>query len=399
MTYLIKLSSITLKNIGRDGIRNIIIVIFVAVSVFLMNISLATFRHCRYLNRLIESSGLYDSYMYAGTPTKQVYYDNDEEDMIFKANDYVRRELENAKTDGSIMDYYYVSQVNASITEDTDIGVDFVFAKHDLLRELSFPVMKGEWFDTYSFEQSEEALVPIVIGYSLKRNYKIGQIVTLDGFGFDCIVIGVLKRNTLFISPNASGSGIDLNAVTQNANNMVIVAKEYEDIDASLVIRLSDSNREVSKRIVLEKIADIVDAFAFDFLADKAYENNIYATQMQTTLSILALLICIIGIGCGNLLSFVRGIKRQAVYFLCGMPAKTGVLSVVFEGLLKLYIPALFGLCMFFRYCRREEYDGLYVDGVNVLITGLIITVIFAAALYRTFLVAKNNSSLKIIHS
>ena len=39
-----------------------------------MNISLSSFRHCMYQNTHVQSSGLYDSYMYAGVPSKQAYY-------------------------------------------------------------------------------------------------------------------------------------------------------------------------------------------------------------------------------------------------------------------------------------------------------------------------------------
>ena len=118
---------------------------------------------------------------------------------------------------------------------------------------------------------------------------------------------------------------------------------------------------------------------------------------MQTTLSILALLICIVGMKCGNLLSFVKGKRRLAVYFLCGMDKRTSILVVLLEGILKLYVPAVIGFNLFYSYCRKQLFDGLYVDFMNAFFTVVIITFIFVGTLIRTLQISKKNEELKIL--
>jgi hypothetical protein len=336
--------------------------------------------------------------MYTSPATKEVYFDNSGEDLSSKVRLYMKEELEEAKTDGNIVNYFKVSQANLPLNEVEDIRADGFFASEDLLKELSFDVTEGEWFDTYCANGQKGDLVPIVIGHNLKSKYEIGEVINLDSYDIKCIVIGILKDNTRFINPNTSGNNMDLNQATQIADNMVIVAKEDEDADTFL-IRLPEEDHDVSEQIVLEKIADVAGTFSYRYMADKAYQDNIWLTEMQTTLAILALLVCTVGIGCGNLISFVKGKRRQAVYLLCGMSQKTSIYISVVENVIKLYIPAIFGLCFFYRYCRKQDYSNVYVDGWNVVITVVIITIIFASTLFRTRIIARDDSALKIIHS
>ncbi len=96
MNQIIKLLKISFKNVRQNGIHNMMVMIFVICSVFFMNISLSSFRHCIYQNTLVQASGLYDSYMYTGTPSKQVYYNNSSEDMFLEADNYISHALDKA---------------------------------------------------------------------------------------------------------------------------------------------------------------------------------------------------------------------------------------------------------------------------------------------------------------
>lgn len=397
MNHIIKLLRISLKNIGQNKVHNIILIIFVMSAVFFMNISLSSFRHCMYQNTLVQSSGLYDSYMYAGIPSKQTYYNDSGEDMFLAADNYVRKVLDEIERDGDISDYFHICETNTVIDGNQNKEVKLFFARYDLLKDLSFPMAKGKWFNEYFIEDLRDNPTPIVIGYNLKSMYHIGEIVSLDGFDERFIVTGILKPNTLFLHSGVGGSGIDLNSVMQLSDDMIIIAKESNKYQGSLIIKLSDDKRDISEQNVLKGIADVVDTFSFQYLANQAYQSNLFEIQMQTTLSILALLICIVGMKCGNLLSFVKGKRRLAVYFLCGMDKRTSILVVLLEGILKLYVPAVIGFNLFYSYCRKQLFDGLYVDFVNVFFTVVIITFIFVGTLIRTLQISKKNEELKIL--
>lgn len=92
MTYMMKLLSMTWKNIKRDGIHNMILIIFVIAAVFFMNNALGSFRYCRYLNHFVKDTGLYDSYIYSAYPNKEPYHEVDGEDLSPKAHQYMRTE-------------------------------------------------------------------------------------------------------------------------------------------------------------------------------------------------------------------------------------------------------------------------------------------------------------------
>lgn len=381
-------------------VHNIIMAVFVVAAVFFMNISLASYRYSHYLNEFAKTSGLYDSFMYAGQPGKHVYNDYLErtgENLEEKAMAYVGDELKHLKADGVIADYSRCFRSGNLL--DGNTGADFLYIKPGLLEELSMTVAEGDWFGTGSRDYRSEGLVPVVIGDHLKSIYQTGDIFTDTFSDTRCIVIGILGRGTRFPGMSAGGSGMDLNSVMRIADDMVIVAEEPVEQYWSYIIRLPEQDRAASEQKVLEKVADITDAFSFRYLADRAHEENSYMMQMQTTLAVLALLICITGTACGNLLSAAREKRRQAVYFLCGMRPKTGAACMALENLVKLYLPAGIGWYMFSDFCRKQEYRGLHPGACNVWITGIIITVIFAASVMHPLAIVKKNRELNVLHS
>ena len=399
MNRILKLIKISARNIGQNIIHNIILIIFVISSVFFMNISLSSFRHCMYQNTLVQSSGLYDFYMYAGVPAKQVYYSESGEDMYLAADKYVTNELNDIKNSGVIDNYFSISETNMMLNNESDMEVRMFFGSSDLLKNISFQVIKGKWFDAYSGDSLDEEYVPIVIGYNLKSVYNVGQILNLDGVDEKCIVAGILRPNTLFLHAGTGGSGIDLNNVMRNSDNIIIVAKEPDGYGNSYIIKLSEEENAKAEDIVLGAIADVVDTFSFKNLANQAYQSNLFEIQMQTILAVLALITCIVGMKCGNLLSFIKGRKRMAVYFLCGMDRQTSFWVTTLEGIFKLYVPTLVGLYSFYNYCKKQSFDGFYIDFFNIFFTVVIITIIFAGTLIRTIHIAKNNQELYIVQS
>lgn len=402
MNRFLKIIRITVKNISRNMVHNLIMAVFVVAAVFFMNISLASYRYSHYLNEFAKTSGLYDSFMYAGQPNKHAYseyLESSGEDLTEKAMAYVGEKLKHLKADGVIADYSRCFRSGNLLDGNTDEQADFLYIKPEVLKELSMPVAEGDWFNASPPADRSEGLVPVVIGNHLKSVYGLGDIFTATSGDTQYIVIGILGRGTRFPGMSAGGSGMDLNTVMRIADDMVIVAEEPMERYGSFIIRFPEQNQTASEQEVLEKVADITDAFSFRYLTDRAHEDNSYGIQMQTTLAVLALLICIAGTACGNLLSAARGKKRQAVYFLCGMKPKTSVVCMALENLVKLYLPAGIGLYVFYTFCRKQEYQDLYPGACNIWITGLIITVIFAASVVHPLSTVLKNRELNVIHS
>lgn len=401
MGHILKLLYMTWKNIKRNGFHNLIIIVFVITAVFFMNNAISSFRYSRYLNHYVETTGLYESYMYSGFQNKAAYYRDTEENMEIKAVAYIQNELEELREQKQIADYYSICEISEVITGKNMEYADVIYADHKLLQELSLPMAEGKWFDTWENQNEGDKLVPAVIGYNLKSRYRLGEKITIESANLECVVVGIMKRNALFINPNSSGSGMNLNMVTQLVNDTIIVAHEMDHpiVTPSFVIKLSEKGQGESETMVLDRIADVANTFTFADLAEKAYQDNQYVIEMQATLSVMALMICVIGMGCSNLLSYSRGRKRQAVYFLCGMDRQMAMELVLLEAIIKLFFPAAAGLGIFLRYCEKQQYDGMYVDGWNLVITILVMVLILSGTMFRTLQVSRENAALNILHT
>lgn len=92
MNRLLKIIRITVKNTSCNMVHNIIIAVFVVIAIFFMNVSLASYRYSHYLNEFAKTSGLYDSFMYAGQPNKHAYSEYLESTGFVILQKYIIRE-------------------------------------------------------------------------------------------------------------------------------------------------------------------------------------------------------------------------------------------------------------------------------------------------------------------
>lgn len=383
---MLKVFKIIFDNMKKDLLHNSIMIVFVGISVFLMNISLSRFLHQEYINNIVREYGLYDNYMYAAPPDKAVY----ERDAGLKtaALKYVRAQLEDLKSDGIIENYFAMAHFTHGMEH-----IEYMLYPKELALDIRFPLSKGKWFDD---DDNGKDCTPVIVGSGLAGRFKVGETVELMGINGKCVVIGILERDTMVLTIGAGGNGVDLNSTFAAGNNMVIACVPHiEDMDdnGGTIIKTSSQNQ----REVLNRISDIAYTFTFKELARSAYESNRLMTEMQTIVFILMMVVCTVGVSSGNLLATISCKKRYAIYFLCGMDWETGVLATLAESLVKLVIPAVAGYALFYKWCLEQNFWALRVTDVNLIVTIAFLAVIFLLTSLKPLLDIKHTSPVRII--
>ncbi len=234
------------------------------------------------------------------------------------------------------------------------------------------------------------------MGSDLKRRFKVGEKFSLFNSDKEYLVIGVLERNAMLLVQGAGGNGMDLNSVFEIENNAIIEAVDEIDprfTSHSALIKTANGNSGE----VFKALGDISYTFTFEELAQSAYENNRYLTEMQTTLFVLMMVVCIAGVSSGNLLSAISRKKQYAVYFMCGMEWRSALWITFSEGVIKLILPAAVGCGMFMDWCVKRDYWQLRVTSANVIITIIFLAAIFLMTSLLPLLDIKRTSPVRII--
>lgn len=392
------------SNLKKDALHNIIMIVFVALSVFFMDITLSEIMHMNYINNAVKSCGLYEEYIYAEPPSKHLVGDGME--LTKSLWDYEMETLERFKEDGVIEAWYMMDRTNEPITDSVNSDGEWwdrakcYYYPRELANEMSFPLSRGKWFDKYN---EEDGIPPVIVGSDFARRFKVGEVVSLYRSSLkeyrDYRVIGVLRRNTMLLRLGAGGSGMDLNSCFESGDecngSIIFCEDEINDPYArgGVIINVSEEN----KQTVFDELADIGYMFSFKELSDTAEYNNRTLTEMQSVIFILMMIVCIAGVSSGNLLSTIACKKKYAVYFMCGMEWRTGMLITLAESVIKLVIPAGIGYAMFLDWYGKNGFESMRLTEANVIVTVLFVGLIFLLTSLMPLLDIKKTAPVKII--
>ncbi len=391
---MLKGLKIMAANFRKDIIHNLAMLMFAALSVFFMNLSLSEFMHQNYINNYVKECGLYENYMYLTYPDKAVFDEHENRGEIWAKELSL---LDKLKSDGIIENWYLSTRVHCPLTdkqnsdgEYTDRAEVYSYPR-ELAADMRFPVSKGIRFDKYDFSGE---VTPVIVGSDLKRRFKVGEKFSLYNSDKEYLVIGVLERNAMLLVQGAGGNGMDLNSVFEVENNAIIEAVEEIDprfSQSSALIKTENSGE------VFKALGDISYTFTFKELAESAYESNRFLTEMQTTLFVLMMVVCVAGVSSGNLLAAVSGKKQYAVYFMCGMEWRSALWITFSESVIKLILPAAVGYGMFMDWCVKRDYWQLRVTSANAIITIVFLAAVFLMTSLLPLLDIKRTSPVKII--
>ena len=364
------------KRFFKQFWRNLISCFFVALSVFMMNFAFSYYRQDIHIDRMVKKSGLYENFIYVGISTKLAYeYDRyDKSDSISNEVDDAMREL---KDSGEIENYWWVSACGHTLEDGTEY--EALYYPQDFLSELNMSVGRGRWFDNSA---GKDGLIPVVAGYNVAKHFKIGQKFSIDNEEKKYVLIGKLRKNERFFSATASGTGMDLNTIAIDADDLLIVGCDIETAlgdspsDSSAIMKTSEPLKDIHNP-AFDRIANLRYTFTFKEIADRAHKDNMYTIRMQGILSLLTLMVCVIGVSCINLLMAVREKKTDSIYMLCGMDKKTAYKIIAIEGIIKGIIPTIAGLAWFFSYTASNGIDEVYTDCWNGIFSLLLIAIVY----------------------
>lgn len=395
-------------NIKKDALHNIVMMAFVGVAIFIMEIALSRFRFQEYTNNLVKDCGMYENYMYVSAESKGVYskYDNEETDYehskSYLARENIAEQLERLKAEGIIEAYYSREQYGAPVTEDVDDRGEFLILPRGLAEDVAFPLSGGKWFDEY--KQNDGAL-PVIIGSDFAGRFHVGDRVKLPilqgdeslretGYS-ECVVIGVLERNAMILGGGGSSSEMDTNYLFVSGNDTFIVCADEPMLSTHFgyYVKVAPENQQT----VMERIGDLTFTFTFAEMSDRAYENNRLMTEMVTALFVIMMLVCAAGVSSGNLLATISCKKRYAVYFLCGMEWKTGFLVSLIESVIKLVLPAAVGYIAFMRFCVKNQFGEMRVGTINFVVMAAFLLIIFLLTSLKPLSDIKRTSPVGII--
>lgn len=395
-------------NIKKDALHNIVMMAFVGVAIFIMEIAQSRFRFQEYTNNLVKDCGMYENYMYVSAESKGVYskYDNEETDYehskSYLARENIAEQLERLKAEGIIEAYYSREQYGAPVTEDINDRGEFLVLPRGLAEDVAFPLARGAWFSEY--DQNDSA-VPVVIGSDFAGRFHVGDKIslpilmedeTLRETGYsECVVIGVLERNAMILGGGGSSSEMDTNYLFVSGNDTFIVCADEPVLSTHFgyYVKVAPENQQT----VMERIGDLTFTFTFAEMSDRAYENNRLMTEMVTALFVIMMLVCAAGVSSGNLLATISCKKRYAVYFLCGMEWKTGFLVSLIESVIKLVLPAAVGYIAFMRFCVKNQFGEMRVGTINFVVMAAFLLIIFLLTSLKPLSDIKRTSPVGII--
>lgn len=397
-------------NIKKDALHNIVMMAFVGVAIFIMEIALSRFRFQEYTNDLVKDCGMYDNYMYVSTIFKDAY-DKEHKDgeaydpytsKSYLAYENLADQIEQLKAEGIIEACYSRDYFGAPITEDDiDDRGQFLIFPRGLAEDVAFPLSRGAWFSEY--KQNDGAL-PVIIGSDFAGRFHIGDRIMLPVFSQkfhksmygECVVIGVLERNAMILNGGGSSTDMDTNFLFGSGNDTFIACVDESELSEDFrgyYVKVAPENRQT----VMERIGDLSMTFTFAEMSDRAYENNRLMTEMVTALFVIMMLVCAAGVSSGNLLATISCKKRYAVYFLCGMEWKTGFLVSLIESVIKLVLPAAVGYIAFMRFCVKNQFGEMRVGTINFVVMAAFLLIIFLLTSLKPLSDIKRTSPVGII--
>lgn len=217
---------------------------------------------------------------------------------------------------------YYTTFGYDMYTDSEDNIIREQVITEQFLDVFTLSVLKGRKFEASDFKQTD-GVVPVMVGYELQQEYKLGEEYEFEHGGtgevFKGKVIGIMDKNAKYYELNGYNVSLSLDfsyLVPQNAKNMNQLSFSDLDMAVTRMVVFGDENR--IKKIFSKTCPIRVSLINVDDWVDDIIENQKKSLLLIGSISIvfLAFTLLITYVGFARL--FKKQMKEYKIHLFCG---------------------------------------------------------------------------------
>ncbi len=199
--------------------------------------------------------------------------------------------------------------------------------------------------DLKAFTKTADGVVPVLIGYDLKKDFKIGDVFTDESNECTYKVVGIMGKGNLWFLPNGIVEG------NPNAESLDEVIVEINSQKNGFVgwnssfVGMSDKKNAVNTvneaKIIMSKYGISVDIITADKAIDNLREESKEQLTLYMMMMILFLMITIIGISSTAAVTVIMKKQDYGIMQAIGIGSRDIVCMIYIENLIKVMVSAI----------------------------------------------------------
>lgn len=333
----------------------------------------------------------------------KLFYDNLVEYEGFEYNEIYEQPIYLDDFNGEDKFFFGYAESGNTKRLDNMCLLNTVWCGYNILDNFALEIDEGRWFDKSEFENTYDEVIPVVLGNSYKKYYKLGDVIssetmTDDEFGNEKVrVTGFLKENSI-VSSNQKFIKLDEYIVFPSYNIRKIAETEQEKRDM-LVLYLIKTGGEISSKKNAEYVQSCVSEICRDLKIEPYYrvlgaENQqieYIHTDIEACNHLLYLLSVVMLIfSCGMLTVFqIITIKQNIKYFsvllISGMNYNDIFIIILSQGCIFQIEALFFSVCVNIISCNVLDIGFSMNGAVLMMIISFLITSVSAIISFFRF--------------
>lgn len=275
---------------------------------------------------------------------------------------------------------------NRYVNNNKTIPAQSLIVDEGIINARDIKLVEG---DMKNFTKSSEDIVPVLIGYDLKNDFKIGDVFTDTNESYTYEVVGIMKKGNYWFLPNGMAEGSPNNIPLDN-----VVVELNSQLDGmvgwnSSFVGISDSKNS-GKIITKAKNIMSKHGISVDIITtDKAIQNLRDESKEQLTLymmmMVLFLMIAIIGISSTAAVTVIMKKQDYGIMRSIGISSRDITCMIYIENLIKIAISA--GIAYWYSSGKVRVISTLtYDESLFTMYRGVYVWILVAIVLIISIL-------------
>ncbi|MDD4493536.1 MAG: hypothetical protein PHV32_04190 [Eubacteriales bacterium] len=360
-----------LKYVFNRKVTTLLLIVQVFLALFIMNITIGIINNYSGLEQTVKNSGLIDDY----------YLSLDNSDNV----DYITQKLDGLAGLESIANIEYIRYGSRH---------DVIIADSEIVHEFQSPLSKGRWLGEQDYKLETDYEIPVIVSDNLKDKYKYGEIYTFEivlGNRPSTKVIlkikpvGILRKPNYFFSMTGNYMS---NVISKDFNGIIIpyfsgLKELYEmPYNRSLLLIPHKNADDALLESWESELSDIGKLDKIALLLQQYKENNKSVAVFFGSIGIVILVLTVVGLSGNSMLSIAYSEKLYAVYFMCGMKWRFGVLLTIIKNILLVLFPALLSMLCFLIFRNILPEFQMHISIGQILLSmGLCLFILLVSSI------------------